>query len=167
MQIQSTGYAQAVNTQYSSSAKQEKSVSTTSSSSGDKISISPEAKEKAQKMNSEKTQEEMGRDLIEACAIPDWAVGYLAPSMIINPTLDGSITKSEEIFRTQHRSQTSEYSGMMFEAYTDLREKYNIEKSSDFAKYSATDMENDFRTLLAENPRSKELMEILDVPKKL
>ena len=165
MLIQSTGYTQTVNAQYSSRATQEKIIATTSLSSGDKVSISSEAKEKSQRMNSEKTQEELGHEVIEACAIPEWAVGYMAPSMIINPTLDGSITKSEEIFRTQHQSQTSEYSDVMFDAYTDLREKYNIKKSSDFAKHSAADMENDFRTLLAQNPRAKELMEILNVPK--
>ena len=164
MQIQSTGYTQTVNAQYSSSAKQEKTVTTTSLSSGDKVSISPEAKEKAQKMNSEKTQEELG---LEEYQIAPWAVGYEAPCNFIEVRIGGKMDMQKEAFKTQHQQELLEYGDMKQKAYSAVCEKYNITKYSDFAEHSAADIENDFRSILAENPRAKELMEILNVPKRL
>ena len=164
MQIQSTGYTQAVNTQYSSSTRQKEAAQTVSSSSGDKVSISPEAKEKAQKMNSEKTQEELG---LEEYQVPEWFVGYEAPCNFIEVRIGGKMDMQKEAFWSQHQEELLEYGNIKQEAYSAICEKYNINKYSDFAEHSADDIENDFRNILAENPRAKELMEILNVPKRL
>ncbi|SMF16740.1 hypothetical protein [Desulfovibrio gilichinskyi] len=164
MQIQSTGYTQAVNTQYSSSARQKEAAQAVSSSSGDKVSISPEAKEKAQKMNSEKTQEELG---LEEYQIAPWAVGYEAPCNFIEVKIGGKMDMQKEAFRSQHQQELLEYGNIKQEAYKTVCKKYNITKYSDYKNQSISDIENDFRSILAENPRAKELMEILDVPKKL
>ncbi|WP_027722002.1 hypothetical protein [Maridesulfovibrio zosterae] len=58
MQIQLTAYTQSVKNQYSASA-QPTAASTTALRSGDKVSFSPEAEKMAQKINSEKSKDDL------------------------------------------------------------------------------------------------------------
>ena len=167
MQIQSTDYTQTINSQYSSNSKQEKSVATTSSSSGDKISISQEAKEKAQKMNSEKVKENL---TVTSDQEQDWIFDYFPPCMELDIKLGAptsSIQMGRDQFYSEHKKEILDYQEIMFDAVRQAHEKFDSKKHADDANYSQSDIENDFRNILAENPRAKELMEILNVPKRL
>ena len=163
MQIQSTAYTQSVKNQYSASAHYT-SASTTALRSGDKISISPEAEKMVQKMNSEKSGEDLP---LEEYRIPEWYEGYGVPCCHVELKIGEKMDMEKEEFAQRHRFEIAEYQQMTQEAYSAVCKKYNIEKYSDYEGHSMPDIEEDFRNLLAENPRANELMEILKVEKRL
>ncbi|WP_320007843.1 hypothetical protein [Maridesulfovibrio sp.] len=162
MYIQGSAYSQTVAYKNNANSSCKQNVESTNTA-GDKVSISEEAKRMAQKMGaSEQT------DLpLEEYRLPEWYSEYHPPCTKLDPKIGQKTDMEKEMFIQRHDRELSEYNAMLQSAYREICDKYNISKFSDYAQYSDTKIENEFRQILSQNAGVENLMEELNVSKKL
>ncbi|WP_319760170.1 hypothetical protein [Maridesulfovibrio sp.] len=162
MYIQGATYSQAVTFKSNANSSCKENVQSTNTA-GDKVSISKEAKEMAQKMDASKQT-----DLpLEEYRLPEWYAEYWPPCTKLDVKIGQKTDMEKEMFIQRHNREIAEYSDMVQSAYREICDKYNISKYSDYAQYSHTKIENEFRQILSQNEGVENLMEELNVTKKL
>lgn len=100
---------------------------------------------------------------LEEYQLPKWYCEFSPPCLIYDQKIGEKINMEKYNFRQEHKREISEYSGMLLEALDHVYDKYGITKFSDFAKYSESEVEAEFRKVLSQNEGVEKLMKTLNV----